>query len=149
VPFLVVVHHRGEFSTSKHAGESDMTTLRDKVVPIWDKHRVDLVIDGHDHNYERSKPVTGPAASPVVKATALEGTTYVVCAGSGAPAYAPGKDPAPFREKSVGFGSHSTAGHVGVYGLLTLDGRKLTFTAYGLKAAAPDDVIDTFDLTRP
>jgi hypothetical protein len=148
VPFLVVVHHRGEFSTSKHGGESDVVTLRDKVVPIWDKHHVDLVLDGHDHDYERSKPITGPASSPIVKTAPTEGTTYVVCAGSGAPAYAPGKDPAAFREKSVGFGSFSPAGHLGVYALLTLEGRKLTLNAYGLKSAGPDDVIDTFEITR-
>jgi hypothetical protein len=148
VPFLVAVHHRGELSTSKHAGESDMITARDKLFPIWDKHHVDLVLAGHDHNYERSKPVTGPASAPTVKASPTEGTTFIVCAGSGAPAYAPGKDPAPFREKNVGFGETSNLGYAGVYGLLALEGRKLTFTAYGLKPAGADDVIDTFEITR-
>ena len=41
---------------------------------------------------------------------------------------------------------------MGVYGLVTLEAKRLVFKAYGLKAAgggvAGDDVLDTFELTR-
>ncbi len=30
--------------------------MRDALVPIWDKHHVDLVLNGHDHNYQRFAP---------------------------------------------------------------------------------------------
>jgi acid phosphatase type 7 len=146
VPFVLVMHHRGEFSTSDHSDDADVVRVRDELVPVWDKHHVDLVLNGHDHNYERSKPVTGPASSPTVQTTPNAGTTYVVCAGSGASAYSPGAAPAAYREKNVGFGG--STGYSGVYAVLTVDGRKLHFSAYGLKAAAPDDEIDSFDLSR-
>ena len=146
VPFLVILHHRGELSTSNHSTDGDVVRVRTELMPVWDKHHVDLVLNGHDHNYERSKPVTGPAASPTVQAAANQGTTYVVCAGAGATSYSPGSAPAAYREKNAGFGG--STGYLGVYAVLTLDGRKLHLSAYGLKATAPDDEIDAFDLTR-
>jgi len=148
-PFIVVVHHRGEFSTSKHKPDKDMKRMRDALVPVWDKHHVDLVLNGHDHNYERSKPITGPASAPVLQPS-VAGTTYVVCAGSGAGSYQPGTEAAPYREKSVGFGQYSPPGtsYLGVYATVTLEPGRLTFNAFGLKAAPPDDVIDSFVLTR-
>ncbi|MGC1721877.1 MAG: metallophosphoesterase family protein [Isosphaeraceae bacterium] len=48
--------------------------LRRAWVPIFDKHHVDLVLQGHDHAYLRTYPMRGD--SP--RATAREGTIYVV-----------------------------------------------------------------------
>jgi len=146
VPFLVILHHRGELSTSNHSTDGDVVRVRTELMPVWDKHHVDLVLNGHDHNYERSKAVTGPATAPAVQTTPNTGTTYVVCAGAGASSYSPGTAPAAYREKNVGFGG--ATGYSGVYAVLTVDGKKLHLSAYGLKAVAPDDEIDTFDLTR-
>ncbi|MEO7113708.1 MAG: metallophosphoesterase family protein [Polyangiaceae bacterium] len=146
-PFEIVVHHRGELSTSVHATDADVVQMRKTLMPIWDKHHVDLVLNGHDHNYERSKAVTGPATAPVL---AANGTTYVVCAGAGATAYAPGTAPSTTRAINVRFGDGTP--YVGVYELVTLDANKISVKAYGLKNAgggvAGDDVIDTFDLTH-
>ena len=141
-PFVIVVQHRGLYSTSNHGKDSDVQELRDRMVPIYDKYHVDLVLAGHDHNYERSKPLMSPPATPTVGT----GTTYVVCAGAGAGGYAPGSAPAPYREKNVGFGGSTP--YVGVYAVMTLEPKKLAFKAYGLKNAGGDDVTDPFDLTR-
>jgi hypothetical protein len=70
----------------------------------------------------------------------------VICAGAGASAFAPGAAPDPRREINVGFGQGTP--YIGVYALLTIDGRSLAFKAFGLKAAGADDVIDSFALTR-
>ncbi|PSB55621.1 metallophosphoesterase family protein [Chamaesiphon polymorphus] len=43
------------------------------ITPILKKHNVRLWINGHDHNYQRSKPI--------------DGTTYLVCGGGGAKLY--------------------------------------------------------------
>lgn len=146
-PFVVVVHHRGELSTSVHEGDSDVVQMRTTLMPIWDKHHVDLVLNGHDHNYERSKPVTGPASAPALSAT---GTTYVVCAGAGATGYTPGAAPSTTRAINVGFGTGTP--YVGVYEVMTLTGNKISVKAYGLKNAgggvSGDDVIDTFELSH-
>jgi hypothetical protein len=48
--------------------------LREQWVPIFDKHHVDLVLQGHDHAYSRTYPMRSQA--PV--AGAEDGTTYVI-----------------------------------------------------------------------
>ena len=144
-PFVLVVSHRGMFSTAKHGDEGDVKAVRDLLVPLFDKYHVDLALNGHDHNYERTKAITGTGGTPTPG-----GTTYIVCAGAGATAYAPGTAPAVYREKNVGFGGGTP--YVGVYGLITLEAKKLSFKAYGLKASgggvSGDDVVDTLDLAK-
>jgi len=124
--------------------------VRDALVPIFDQYGVDLAFGGHDHDYERSKPLKGPAANPVVQSSSTMGTTYVVSAGAGSDPYAPGTDPAPYREKNAAYGPPTS--YVGVYTLLKIDGNMLQITTYGLKASASsvmgDDVIDQFTLAR-
>ena len=149
VPFIVALSHRGIYSTSLHSADGDVLQVRGLLAPIFDKYSVDMVFNGHDHEYERSKAIkagTPPSGDPVVGS----GTQYVICAGAGADPYAVGKSASPFREKSAAFGSGTP--YIGAYSLLTLDGKTLTMTAYGLKASGTqvkdDDVLDTVTITH-
>jgi hypothetical protein len=144
VPFLVAVHHRSEFGNGAHADDSDVIASRATLNPLWDKHHVDLVINGHEHDYERTNPITGPPTAPVVQTDATKGTTYAVTAGSGANAYA--LTAASYDAKAQTFGGSTP--YVGVYAFVVLDAHTLVWTAYGLKASGTDDTIDTFTLTR-
>lgn len=146
VPFVVVVHHRGLYTTSNHADDSDVLDLRAILAPLYDAKHVDLVVNGHDHAFERSKPLrpaTDPRGAPSVVA-AGQGVVYVVNAGAGADAY--GVSDAPFIEKSAKYGKGTALD--GVYGVITLEGRALTLTSYGLSAAGNDPVLDTLTLTK-
>ena len=146
MPFVAVVHHRGLYTTSNHADDNDVLDLRKMLAPLYDANHVDLVVNGHDHAFERSKTLRAgadPRGAPAVTA-AGQGTVYVVNAGAGAEAY--GVGPAPFIEKSATFGKGTP--YDGIYGVLTLDGRKMTVATYGLSAAGNDPVIDTFDLVK-
>ena len=149
-PFLIVEHHRGEFSTANHGNDPDVVAARNTLFPIFTKHHVDLVLNGHDHDYERSYPISGDPTNPTVATDPTQGVSYVVCAGAGANAYSPSTTPVPYRAINKGFGG--TTPYVGVYALMTLDAHTLTFKAYGLKASgggvAGDDVLDTLTLTR-
>jgi hypothetical protein len=149
-PFIVFYHHRSMFSTSNHMDDSDVIKTKHTLVPIMDQYGVDLVLGGHDHDYERSKPIKGPADNPVVQASSTTGTTYVVSAGAGAGPYSPGSAPAAYREKNAAFGGSTP--YVGLYTLMKINGNTLQITSYGLKASASnvmgDDVIDDFSLTR-
>lgn len=49
-------------------------TLVEDWVPVFDKHHVDLVLQGHDHAYLRTYPMRGDRRV----ASSAEGTTYVV-----------------------------------------------------------------------
>jgi hypothetical protein len=145
VPFIAVLSHRGLFSTSLHAQDPDVLLSRGTFAPIYDKYAVDIVFNGHDHEYERSKPVMAgnpPSGAPVVGT----GTTYVICAGAGADPYATGTSQAPYSQIQQAFGNGTP--YLGTYGFLALTGNTMTFTAYGLKASGTDDVIDTLTLTH-
>ncbi len=146
VPFVLVVHHRGLYTTSKHATDSDVLDLRATLAPMYDAHHVDVVVNGHDHAYERSKTLRAgsDARGAPSMVGAGQGTVYVVNAGAGADPYS--VSTADFIEKSATFGG--TTGFDGVYGVLTLEARKLTLTTYGLSASGTDPVIDTLALTK-
>ena len=139
-PFIIVVGHRGLFSTSNHAADKDVLAARGALAPIFDKYSVDLVINGHDHEYERSKPLKAgnpPSGEPVVGS----GTTYVICAGAGADPYAVGTAQADFNAGvQVGFCSPGNAScslpYIGAYALLAIAPHTMTLTAYGLKASS-------------
>jgi hypothetical protein len=60
-------------------------------VPLFDSYSVDLVINGHNHIYERTDPLRGGVATPApIGATvrpAAEGTTYIAAGGAGVGLY--------------------------------------------------------------
>lgn len=146
VPFVVVVHHRGVFTTSAHAEDSDVLEARKLLVPVYDAHHVDLVVNGHDHAYERSKVLRAgpdPAGPPAIVGPG-QGTVYLVNAGAGAPAYGVGD--APYIEKSATFGKGTA--YDGLYGVATLEGRTLKLESYGLTASGADTLLDTLELTK-
>ena len=147
VPWIITMHHHGEFSSSDHG--TDLDTLRGRrfFVPIWDKYHVDLDLAGHDHNYERSRPLTGPLAaddSPMVQASFASGTVYVVCAGSGADPYASGTS--AFTQTSH---EYTSGGAIGLYGILTVDATSLKLDAHELRADQTDPIIDALAITKP
>jgi hypothetical protein len=65
-PWTVVYFHHPPFSAGHHGGNGGP---RDWFVPVFEDHHVDLVLSGHDHHYERTRPV--------------EGVTYLITGGGG------------------------------------------------------------------
>jgi hypothetical protein len=54
--------------------------MRREFAPLFEQYGVDLVLTGHDHNYERSKPMKGDA----VAASGTRGIPYLVVGSGGA-----------------------------------------------------------------
>lgn len=52
----VILLHKGLVSTGDHSLDSDITAIRDSLFPLMAKYEVDLVLQGHDHVYVRSRP---------------------------------------------------------------------------------------------
>ena len=50
--------HQDALSSSKTGNGSDKG-IREAWLPLFDRYGVDLVLCGHDHDYERSWPVRG------------------------------------------------------------------------------------------
>lgn len=144
VPWIVTMHHHSDFSSSSHGEDTDVLRVRSFFVPLWDEFKVDLNVAGHDHNYERTKPLTGPADNPVVQTMPGQGTVYVVCAGAGADAYGSGTN--TFTETSRSY--DSAMGSLGFYSIMEIDKSSLKLEAHELRADGTDPVIDTFTLTK-
>jgi predicted phosphodiesterase len=58
LPWKVIYMHRPPYSSGTHGSD---TTLRGKLAPLAEKYGVQLVLAGHDHDYERMKPQNGVA----------------------------------------------------------------------------------------
>ncbi|MFH8365397.1 purple acid phosphatase family protein [Streptomyces sp. NPDC018031] len=90
VDFVVVFFHHCAYSTtSAHASDGG---VRDAWVPLFDRHRVDLVVNGHNHVYERTDALRAGAVGRKVPSggstdPAVDGTVYVTAGGAGAKLY--------------------------------------------------------------
>jgi hypothetical protein len=58
IDWIVVQMHQDALSSSKNGNGSDKG-IRETWLPLFDRYGVDLVLCGHDHDYERSWPVRG------------------------------------------------------------------------------------------
>jgi len=72
-----VVFHHTIYSSGVHHGSA--LTIRANILPLLDEHHVDLVLMGHEHNYERTHPMRG---DQVVGEG--QGPVYVTTGGGGA-----------------------------------------------------------------
>lgn len=90
VDFLVAQFHHCSYCTNAvHASDGG---VRERWSPLFDRYGVDLVINGHNHCYERTHPIKGgvPTAEVVDGGTvdpATQGTTYITAGGGGQAAY--------------------------------------------------------------
>jgi acid phosphatase type 7 len=57
-PWKIVYMHKPPYSSGDHGSD---TALRKLLAPVVEKHGVQLVLAGHDHDYERMKPQNGVA----------------------------------------------------------------------------------------
>ncbi|MFD5403883.1 purple acid phosphatase family protein [Streptomyces griseorubiginosus] len=91
IDFIVVFFHHCAYCTSTaHASEGG---VRQEWVPLFEKYTVDLVINGHNHQYERTDVIKG---DKVVKKLPIgetaypetEGVVYVTAGAAGRSLYA-------------------------------------------------------------
>jgi hypothetical protein len=76
-PWTIVTFHHPIFSSAK---ERDNPELRALWKPVFDKHGVDLVLQGHDHSYARGRTAAGTmnVASGLNTRDQVTGAVYVV-----------------------------------------------------------------------
>ncbi|MFF1306483.1 purple acid phosphatase family protein [Streptomyces sp. NPDC058307] len=91
IDFIVVFFHHCAYCTSTaHASEGG---VRQEWVPLFEKYTVDLVINGHNHQYERTDVIKGDkvAKKLPIGETAYpetEGVVYVTAGAAGRSLYA-------------------------------------------------------------
>ncbi|MBS1709001.1 MAG: purple acid phosphatase [Armatimonadetes bacterium] len=87
VKWLVVFQHHPPYGSSKKRG--DNVDIIKSVVPIYDKYKVDLVLCGHNHHYERQFPLRAGVItdSGLTGYRRQAGTVYIVQGGGGRELY--------------------------------------------------------------
>jgi len=162
--WIVVLMHKGPYTTSNHATDKDMTDpngVRTKFSRLLDDLAVDLVLQGHDHIYARSLPIKDGVAVPAMLKTETvagakidyaqdpKGPVYVIPGTAGPKVYYKNKkiEPSYFNLFAVADehhaakygpdpsdGSRPLRGSVQNFMSITIDGKKLTATVYELDA---------------
>jgi hypothetical protein len=102
IDFIIAFYHHCAFSTCEsHSSDGG---VRSVLTPLFSEFKVDLAIQGHNHIYERSNPISYDAATNTgkssVQAVSLsprqaavvypdtDGTTFVTVGSAGRPRYA-------------------------------------------------------------
>lgn len=117
----VVVLHRGPYGATY-----DTTDIRSSWTPVFDKFGVDLVLQGHDHNYVRSYPMKNG-----VRAKAGKGTVYMVGNTGGVKFY---------PKKARSWQAVDLQPKTQMYIAVTVKDRKMIIGAYDIKNTLLDSV---------
>lgn len=107
--WIIVLMHKGPYTTSNHATDSDIIDengVRNQIAPVIAELGVDFVFQGHDHIYARTKPINkeNEATEPTKIKEILNGQTieytvnpdgsiYFIPATSGPKVYYKNPDP--------------------------------------------------------
>lgn len=122
-PWTILTFHHPILST---AAGRDNKELREMWQPIFDKHRVDMVLTGHDHTYGRSNLATGTSG--------MKGGTVYVVSVSGPKMY--NLERAPWMQRA--------AEDTQLFQVIRIDGKKLRYEA----RTARGTLYDAFTLTK-
>jgi Icc-related predicted phosphoesterase len=129
-PWKVVSFHHPPYSSGEHGSS---TYLYKALTPLLERFGVDLVLTGHDHDYERSYPLKGgERVNP-----GQGGITYVVVGSGGA----------YLKGYSIPQPAWSAARMTNVYGFLDVVVDRGTMTAE--LRTTTGKVEDRFTLTKP
>ncbi|MHB6910808.1 purple acid phosphatase family protein [Streptomyces sp. DB-54] len=92
VDWIVASLHQFAMSSSATSHGGDMG-LREQLLPVLDRYGVDLVLCGHDHDYERTHPVRGTDPHSLLRPAVVDdrldaidtskGTVHLILGGGG------------------------------------------------------------------
>lgn len=132
----VVTFHHPLFSASEGR---DNEELRNLWKPIFDKHKVDLVLQGHDHSYARGRVSPGDNVLDGVNLRDKTGTVYVVSV-SGGKMY----KLRPNAWEGWEADRNRAAENTQLFQVITIEDDKLSFESF----TAIGELYDAFDLVK-
>lgn len=113
--WTIVAFHHPIYSAARSRDNAELRALWQ---PVFDRHRVDLVLQGHDHTYARSGLMTGEVNAVEGTSARAGGTVYVVSV-SGPKMYELDREPWMRR----------AAEDTQLFQVITVDGAELTYEA--------------------
>lgn len=178
--WIIVNIHKGPYTTSNHATDSDIigaNGVRNKIAPLMNELGIDLVLQGHDHIYARTKPIKQDGtAEDVAKITETlngqsieyavkpNGTIYMIPATAGAKVYFKNQKPAlgdayfnlferaeENHARKYGDTTSLARGQVQNFVGITIDGGKLTAVTYEIdqnQNNAQPFIVDQFGIMK-
>ncbi|EGG38209.1 S-layer homology domain-containing protein [Paenibacillus sp. HGF5] len=178
--WIIVNIHKGPYTTSNHATDSDIigaNGVRKQIAPLMNELGIDMVLQGHDHIYARTKPIKRDGtAEDVAKITETlngqsieyavkpDGTIYMIPATAGAKVYFKNQKPelgdAYFNLFELAEENHArkygdttslARGHVQNFVGITIDGGKLTAVTYEIdqnQYNAQPFIVDQFGIMK-
>lgn len=178
--WIIVNIHKGPYTTSNHATDSDIigaNGVRNKIAPLMNELGIDLVLQGHDHIYARTKPIKQDGtAEDVAKITETlngqsieyavkpDGTIYMIPATAGAKVYFKNQKPAlgdayfnlferaeENHARKYGDTTSLARGQVQNFVGITIDGGKLTAVTYEIdqnQNNAQPFIVDQFGIMK-
>lgn len=132
----IVTFHHPLFSASKGRNNEKLRSLWK---PVFDKHGVDLVLQGHDHSYARGRVSPGSNVLDGVNLRDQTGTVYVVSV-SGGKMY----QLKPDGWDEWGAEQDRAAENTQLFQVITVDGNRLDFASY----TAVGELYDAFRLEK-
>jgi predicted phosphodiesterase len=126
----IVGFHHSIYSEAEHVTDPDVVDRRSNYAPIFDRYKIDVVLQGHDHSYTRTFQLLGgkpQQAQLNANGAAVDpaGTLYLTFnSGSGSKFY-DWKDAAPEVYSAVRW-----QGKVPSFGSLSIDSNTLTLNVY-------------------
>ncbi len=137
IPWIIVIFHKPLYTVGNKVSEAAI--LRPALTPYLDRFEVDLVLNGHDHNYQRSHPVREGVVHDGWQSPEFvrpRGTIDVVTGGGGQVLYGENRS-ADHR---------FTARFIAAYHALELE---ISPTRLSVRALSREkQVLDTFDIRK-
>ena len=121
-PWKIVIVHKPPFDCGRYSGEP---AVRERYVPLFTEAGVDLVLSGHDHNYQRFAP--------------LDGVSYIVTGGGGDSIYG-------LSDMCLAVTPSRVAGNDSMHHFLVLEGT--TKRLVGFVVGTDGSILDRFVLEQ-
>ncbi|GBD92033.1 alkaline phosphatase precursor [bacterium BMS3Abin04] len=121
-----VFEHIPPFTSGGNYYSNERVRVKNLLHPIYEKYNVDMVISGHDHHYERSKPIGSKNSNHAV--------AYIVGGNGGT----------PMRYIGVRRQFSLVASRTFGFALISIDGKKMNFKEISIN----NKIIDEFTLDK-
>lgn len=179
--WIVLIMHKGPYTTSNHATDSDIMDdngVRTLIAPLMSALNIDFVLQGHDHIYARTKPITNGVATEEQLITETlngqsisytvkpDGTIYMIPATAGPKVYYKNDEIDPSYYDLF---AKADENHAAVYGAdpsdssrpvrsqiqnfvgITVDGDRLTAVVYEIDQSKNNGtpyIVDQFGISK-